>query len=208
MKEVSKTKKKDWTGNSNSIYKTLGASNHTKEERQSEDFYATTPNAVELLLELEKFSPNIWECACGKGHMSIVLSNAGYTVKSTDLIDRGYGTSSVNFLSSEIKEWDGDIITNPPYKFGQEFVEKALTIIPEGKKVAMFLKLQFMEGKKRKNLFLKHPPKTIHISSSRLMRAKNGEFERMEQGGGSAVAYAWYIWEKGYTGDTTIKWFN
>ena len=34
---------KDWTGNSNSIYKTLGASNHTDKERQNEDYYATDP---------------------------------------------------------------------------------------------------------------------------------------------------------------------
>ena len=32
---------KDWTGNYNSIYKIIGASNHTKEDRQNEDFYAT-----------------------------------------------------------------------------------------------------------------------------------------------------------------------
>lgn len=30
----------------------------------------------------------------------------------------------------------------------------------------------------------------------------------MKDGGGSAVAYGWYIWEKGYTGNTTVKWFN
>ena len=64
---------KDWTGNSNSIYKTLGASNHTDKERQNEDYYATDPKAADLLLELEKFSPNIWECACGEGHLSKVL---------------------------------------------------------------------------------------------------------------------------------------
>ena len=29
---------KDWTGNSNSIYKTLGASNHTDKERETNDF--------------------------------------------------------------------------------------------------------------------------------------------------------------------------
>ena len=34
----------DWTGNSNSIYKTLGASNHTDKERQNDDFYATEPD--------------------------------------------------------------------------------------------------------------------------------------------------------------------
>ncbi len=150
---------KDWTGNSNSIYKTLGASNHTEKERQNEDFYATEPKAGKLLLELETFSPNIWECACGSGDLSKVFENAGYNVKSTDLIDRGFGENGVDFLGIENQEWNGDIITNPPYKYGKEFVEKAMQIIPEGMKVAMFLKLQFMEGKARKNLFTKYPPR-------------------------------------------------
>jgi hypothetical protein len=30
----------------------------------------------------------------------------------------------------------------------------------------------------------------------------------MKAGGGSAVAYAWYVWEKGFNGDTIVKWFN
>lgn len=198
---------KDWIGNSNSIYKTLGASNHTDNERQNEDYYATTPIAAEMLLELETFSPNIWECACGEGHLSKVFENAGYNVRSSDLIDRGFGEIGIDFLEINT-EWNGDIITNPPYKFAQEFVEKALQIIPIGNKVAMFLKLQFMEGKSRKRLFLKNPPKTIYVSSSRLMCAKNAEFEKMVAGGGSAVAYAWYVWEKGFTGTTELKWFN
>jgi len=207
MNEVKKTSKKDWTGNANSIFKTLGASNHTDNDRQNEDFYATTPTAAELLLELENFSPKVWECACGEGHLSKVFSAAGYETKSSDLIDRGYGENGIDFLSNDVTEWDGDIITNPPYKYGQEFVEKALSIISTGKKVAMFLKLQFMESKKRKNLFINYPPKTIYVSSSRLMCAKNGDFETMAVSG-SAVAYAWYVWEKGYTGDPIIKWFN
>ena len=72
----------------------------------------------------------------------------------------------------------------------------------------MFLKLTFMEGKGRKELFQKTPPKVIFVSSSRLLCAKNGEFQKMKDGGGSAVAYGWYIWEKGYTGNTIIQWFN
>ena len=24
----------------------------------------------------------------------------------------------------------------------------------------------------------------------------------------SAIAYAWYVWEKGFTSDPVIKWFN
>ena len=34
---------KDWTGNYNSIFKTLGASNHTAKKRQGNDYYATEP---------------------------------------------------------------------------------------------------------------------------------------------------------------------
>lgn len=83
-----------------------------------------------------------------------------------------------------------------------------MELIPDGYKVGMFLKLQFMEGKSRKQLFKKYPPKIIHVSSSRIMCAKNGEFKKMVDGGGSAVAYGWYIWEKGFKGDTIIKWFN
>jgi hypothetical protein len=198
---------KDWTGNSNSIYKTLGASNHTNENRQNEDFYATDPKAAELLLELESFSENIWECACGEGHLSRVFEMAGYKVRSSDLINRGYGESELNFLEYN-GSWDGDIITNPPYKFAQEFIQKALDIVPEGRKVAMFLKVQFMEGKARKRLFMSNPPKVIYVSSSRLLCAKNAEFDKMIASGGSAVAYAWYIWEKGFNGNTTLKWFN
>ena len=65
-----------------------------------------------------------------------------------------------------------------------------------------------MEGKARKNLFLKYPPKVIYVSSSRLLCAKNAEFDKMIEGGGSAVAYGWYVWEKGYKGKTELQWFN
>ena len=194
----------DWIGNARSIYTTLGASNHTEGERELHDFYATHPRAMELLLDMEQFSPNIWECACGTGHLSEVLKQRGYNVYSTDLIDRGYGEGGVDFFECQ-NVFDGDIITNPPYKYAKEFVEHALDLIPNGNRVAMFLKFTFAEGKARKHLFTTQPPKTVYISSSRLICAKNGDFESISS---SAVAYAWYVWEKGYTGDTVLKWFN
>lgn len=201
---------KDWTGNKNSIYKTLGASNHTDAKRQSEDFYATEPRAVKLLLKLEDFSElYVWECACGQGHLSEAMIECGIKVNSSDLILRGYNKSYVyDFLSEDNRDWKGHIITNPPYKFAKEFVYKALSIIPDGCKVAMFLKVQFLEGKARKELFTKYPPKTVYVSSSRLLCAKNADFAAMRKGGGSAVAYAWFVWEKGFSGETILKWFN
>lgn len=195
---------KDWIGGKASVFKTLGASNHTDHERQREDYYATEPKATQLLCELEQFGKDIWEPACGEGHIAEQLKAHGYNVRSSDLVDRGYGDVG-DFLAMDNLEWNGDVVTNPPYKYAQEFVEKALQIIPDGCKVAMFLKLTFLEGKGRKALFKQFPPVRVWVSSSRLKCAMNGEFEQM---GSSAAAYAWFIWEKGYKGDTIIKWFN
>ena len=37
--------------NNNNVYTLLGATNHSDYERQSVDYYATDPNAVEIFLE-------------------------------------------------------------------------------------------------------------------------------------------------------------
>ena len=164
MKDV-----KDWTGNYHSIYTTLGASNHALSERAENDYYATEPRAVELLLEQEKFAP-------------------------------------VDFLSEMADgSFDGDIITNPPYKYALGFLEQAIKVIKPKAKVAMFLKLTFLEGKKRREFFEKNPPKIVYVSSARLSCAKNGEFEKYPS---SAAAYAWFVWEKGFKGEPVIKWIN
>lgn len=197
------TPKKNWTGDKHSVYVTLGASSHTDEQRPPRDYYATDPKAAKLLMGLESLAQDIWECACGEGHLSKVFEEAGYTVKSTDLIDRGFGTGGVDFLSDDIRQWHGDIITNPPYRHAQAFVEKALSIVSPGMKVIMFLKIQFLEGKRRKKMFLKQPPKVVYISSSRLLCGKNGVFK-----GSSAVAYAWFVWVKGFKSEPVIRWFN
>lgn len=196
----------DWTGNAKSVFVCNGASNHTEEERQTEDYYATEPKATRLLLEREEFSDIVWEPACGQGHMSEVLKQGGYIVFSSDLVDRGYeGTVVLDFLK-ETEPNKKDIITNPPYKYAKDFVEHALLISEDGVKIAMFLKLTFLESKSRKSLFEKYPFKTLYVSSERLQCAKNGDFDKYGKGVGTAVAYGWYVWEKGFKGKPTIEW--
>lgn len=144
--------------------------------------------------------------------MSEILETNGYKVRSSDIFDRGYkNTEIIDFLKvkkEDIKnDFSRDIITNPPYKYAKEFVEHALDISMDSTKIAMFLKLTFLEGKARKKLFEKYPPKTVYVSSSRLQCVKNGDFEKYGKLS-TAVAYAWFIWEKGFTGDPIIKWIN
>lgn len=153
---------RDWTGNSRSSHATLGARNYALEDREINDFYATEPKALELLLEKETFSKDVWECACGNGHLSKVLEKHGYNVKSTDLIQREYGIGGGRFPAMPGK-WNGDIITNPPYKYAQEFVEKATELITDGHKIAMFLKIQFLDSKVRRKMFEILPPKYVYV---------------------------------------------
>lgn len=189
---------KDWTGNSQAGHVT----NRRRKDAAENDYYATDPKAVELLLEKEKFSQKIWEPACGEGHMSKVLMEHGYDVVSTDLTDRGFGIGGVDFLECEQK-FDGDIVTNPPYKYAKQFVETALRLVHEGGKVAMFLKLTFLEGQGRRELFRNHPPQSVYVSSARLECGKNGRFT-----GVLAVAYCWVVWQKGHSGPPLLKWIN
>ena len=201
---------KDWTGNSKAIYSCHGASNHSDTEREVNDYYATPPSAVEMLLELENFSKSIMEPACGQGHIAEVLKSHGYTVCATDLVNRGYGVWGVDFFNIN-EPTDMGIITNPPYSMAKEFVEHAMEIVTDGHKVAMFLKLTFLEGQGRRELFRKYPPKIVYVSTSRIGCAKNGEVKKDKNGNlkaDSAVAYCWYVWQKGFNGAPTLKWFN
>ena len=191
---------KDWTGNKKSTFATLGASNHVLHNRQEHDYYATEPRSIDDLMKVEDFNGTIWEPACGEGHLSVRLEEYGKDVVSTDLIDRGFGTGNFDFLNSRELLAD-NIITNPPYKYSEEFVRKSIELGAD--KTAMFLKLTFLEGQKRFRLFSEYPPKKVWVYSSRRKCAMNGDFDSV---GSSAAAYAWFIWVKGYEGDTTIGW--
>lgn len=199
---------KDWTGGRNSIFKTMGASNHTDKEREAHDFYATSPEAIDLLKKKTDLPKQILEPACGSGCLSERLAELGHEVKSCDLIDRGYGDVQDFFKMTE-PPFNGDfaIVTNPPYKYAKEFVLHSLDLVPDGSLVCMFLKTTFAEGKGRyKDLFSIYPPLAVLQCVERVLCAKNGDFDYMRTHGGSAVAYAWWVWERGYTGRSTLDW--
>ena len=198
---------KDWIGNGKSVFVTLGASNHTDKERESNDFYATDPIAIDKLIGSIGFITSVvWECACGTGCLSERLKQYCIGVVSTDAIDRGYGQVQDFLLAKEMPSGCSCIITNPPYKLATEFILHALSLLPDGGRCIMFLKTTFLEGEKRHRLlFSKYPPQRILQFSKRVLCAKNAEFQKMRKVG-SAVSYAWFVWEKGYKGETTITW--
>lgn len=170
-------------------------------EREKDDFYPTPPHATIALLERERFVGGIWEPACGDGAISKVLIERGFKVFSSDLYDRGYGKSGIDFITYEPKHKVPNIITNPPYKLGQEFVEKALKVTK--RKVAMLFKLNFLESERRYELFKNTPLKTVYVFSKRL-NFYSGTLEKTAKSG--VLAYAWYVWDYDYDGKPTLDW--
>lgn len=197
---------KDWVGGTNSIYTTLGASNHTSDDRADGDYYATDPKAIDALMKIrpELKGQKIWEPACGAGHLSKRLSTYGCEVVSTDLYDRGFGKSGVNFLkTTELRA--PIIITNPPYKYALEFATHALSDFnPKVDRLYMFLKLTFLEGQRRRLFFEQYPPKSVAVFSKRIAVAKNGNPKKFKES--SAACYAWFEWERGFRNNPTIEW--
>ena len=149
-----------------------------------------------------KLHDNIWECACGNGAISKELLSNGYSVYSSDLYNRGYGEYGKDFLTST-GITKHDILTNPPYRYAKEFVEHAINILDDGYYCVMFLKIQFLEGKDRRKLFDKYPPKYVYINSARQLCYFNGDMTKKMS---SATCYCWFIWEKGFKGEPIIRW--
>lgn len=196
-----------------SVMTTLGSTAHGLTEREKDDFYMTQPIAATCLAgELEKLGlplPNvIWECACGNGKLSAEFWQLGHTVVSTDLVDRDYGISGVDFLSltepPSSNLTDFAIVTNPPFKHAEAFVRKGLDLVPQGGIVAMFLRTLFLESVSRKKLFEEHPPRYVMVASRRINCWKPTASEDSS----SAMSFSWFVWEKGYKGPTQLVWFD
>lgn len=168
-------------------------------DRQKDNFYATPSEATLALLSKETFTGGIYEPCCGQGHISKVLASNGYEVESADLVDRGYGTSGIDFLM-ESKQRD-NIITNPPYgKLALPMAQHCQHIAR--KKTALLLKLSFLEGVARKQFFLNNPPIRVWVFSKRMNLMKDGQ----QYKNGGMMALAWFVWETGHKGETAVGW--
>ena len=174
--------------------------------RVENDYYATHPDSVKELMRVEDIRYPALEPACGEGHISRLLFG---DVTSNDLIYRGYGNGGIDFLSWQPDREYEDVITNPPFKLFQEFAEKALTIA--NNRVYLFGKLQALEGKRRATFMEKSPLKIVYVFKSRQQPLRNGsDIDELtgKKMASSTMAFAWFVWEKGYTGEPTVKWLN
>jgi hypothetical protein len=173
--------------------------------RVPHDFYPTPPEGTRALLRVERFAGSIWEPACGNGAISKVLLAAGYKVISTDLINRGFGTGGINFLT-ETTARGRNIITNPPYGTGlaDAFVTHALRLVqPTGGSVAMLLNLASLAHPMRHARWTRQPPASLYVLDE-LKCWPNG----IERGFAAEHRYFWAVWRPGHVGRPALWWLS
>lgn len=184
------------------------------EERAAGDYYTTAPTAVEEfiqhmqckgLLTGSTFTP-IWEPACGCGNISKVLESHGYDVISTDLHDRGFGMSGIDFLeTTSIPEMCSTIITNPPYSLANEFILHAMKLLPGYGRYIALMNISYLAGKNRFNdIYRCNYLSTVYVYTHRINCYKNN----IPTGHSSPVNYAWFEFTPLNKLKTTIEWIK
>lgn len=173
----------------------------TSKGRPKDDFYPTPGYVTRALVDnIQLRNSRIWECACGDGAMSKVLENYGFSVYSSDLYDRGYGATGIDFLGTNALLCP-TIITNPPFKLAEKFVYHAIHNL-KCNELALFVKLAFLEGQKRSLLLESTPLKHVLVFRKRVTLTRNGEKQRNS----GMIAFAWFYWQYGYAGNPMISW--
>jgi hypothetical protein len=179
--------------------KSTQAGQHSYAERGA-DVYETPACAVEALLRVESIPRVVWEPACGPGSIVKVLRARGHKVIVSDVVDYGCeGHLTLDFLAISKRGDTPAVVTNPPYRLAAEFVRHGLIASPL---VIMLLRLAFLESIRRTDILEKSGLARIHVFRNRLpmMHRKNWDGPKAS----SAMPFAWFVWERGYTGLTTI----
>lgn len=141
------------------------------------------------------------EPACGRGHMSVVLSEYFQEVDAQDLFDYGFG-KVVDFQKCRIDDESYDwVITNPPFRLAEEFITRSLRIARKG--VAMLVRTVFIESVGRyERLFVPYPPSRVAQFTERVPMVKG----RIDKKASTATGYAWVVWEKLENTQTMLTW--
>ena len=169
--------------------------------RNENDLYPTPPLATYILKKYTNLPRIIIEPCAGRGNISIELLRHGYDVRSYDLYEYDNPLCTIKTgqdvmdLQRPDKKNVG-LVTNPPYHkdLPRKIAEKGVN---EFDFTALFVRLTFLEGKKRKKLFTEHPPSDIIFLSDRirlgtdLVEAINKTHQL-----GCMTAYMWIVWDK------------
>lgn len=166
-------------------------------KRIANDCYETPEWTTQLLLNhIDKLEEPILEPAVGRGKIASVLVDNRYNDITGIDINPDFNPA----ICCDYLTWDKDkdyntIITNPPFIYAQEYIEKSLSIVNDGGLVILLLRLNFLESRKRFGFWEENKPTFIYVLAERPSFFGNKT---------DSTSYAWYVWEKGNKNNISI----
>ena len=139
-------------------------------------------------------SARIVEPSCGDGAFIRALDDAGYSsVAGFDVAD------GCDYLAQDPgpHRIARHVVGNPPYRHAEEFVRRSLSDVDRGGVVAFLLRLGFLESTKRLAFWENSPAREVVVLAERPSFTGDGKTD--------GCAYGFFIWRKGWIGDTTIR---
>lgn len=173
-----------------------------KTERDKNDFYITNPYDVKEIVNILNLSKDnyILEPCAGLGHISKTLRELGYKVFTNDLIKRDYKLdANINYLLEPLNKKFDVVLTNPPFKYAKEFIEKSFKYADI---VIILAKLELLESAKRLELNNRYL-EDVYVHTKRAKFGLNGDESYFKKS--SSMATAWYIYNKNKVSGTKIK---
>ena len=176
--------------------------NNSKGQRKKSDFYETPYSITQQLLdvlEIEKDS-FILEPACGGGAITKVLELNNFSNLESYDIEK-------DFLKEERVLGFDYVITNPPFSLAKEFILKSKEVCRKG--FYMLLPLSYLHGKERHDIIYQNNNfmlKTVYVFTRYPMLGDKLRDDGKYRTG--MMVYAWFYFENGFVGDSSIKWID
>lgn len=205
------------------------ASSNTRRnpDAHKDDLYVTQAEDVACLFQMLmkhgiSLNPGlVREPFAGRGDISKFLDMLGFNVVSTDLNDwgaHGYGTSGMDFFDLDLSETTA-IVTNPPYTPINDVIRKLTREMQKGSYTCMLVRSTVTESSDRVAILKDGAGlRWVFQYAYRTLCPRvgdNGEpmFKVPDKDGKlvdapRAVAYAWVVFEHGYTGYPQMDWID
>jgi hypothetical protein len=182
---------------------------HSGYPRVDDEYYREPAWIIDALLDVVPFTGSILDPCCGGGRIPSRCLERGMDATGSDIVKHGFGTVQDFFDRTAPVD---NVISNPPYCLAEDVAKHALGIARH--KVALLLRLAFLEGRCRRDFFQSTPPAQVLVSIRRVScppgvldgpRDRWGAIMQPQESGGK-MPYAWFVWQVGYTGQPVIGW--
>lgn len=171
--------------------------------RQTEDHYVEPRWVSQRLFDVERFTGEVIDPACGFGHIVDSARDHHHCAGGRDIVDRGFaGTIVQDFFDST--EAVCNIVCNPPFDQASAFVLKALGLIRY--RAAIVFPTARLNAA---HTWLRDTPlEKVWLLRPRPSMPPGGVIAQGGRANGGRVDYCWLVFSKGYAGEPTIGWLH